>query len=153
MASENKINDGVPSWMWFLLFVFVFFIGLVVYLIAKPASEKTAGGERKLGQTQVVPQPQWFLTWQKLPGAEGQESGRFLVRLVQRDTVLIVSDPNGGFFVGNRQPDGSYNGEWKDPQGRKGSFEKLFFDADGKIAHGWSIGTKGERAYLVLQRE
>ena len=70
---------------------------VVMFLLAIKEPPKKTAGERTPGQTRVAPQPQWHLSWQKLPGGEGEEFGRFLVRLDRRDTVLVVSDPNGGF--------------------------------------------------------
>lgn len=154
----KKIGYGVPSWAWFLFVLAIFFIGLIVYLAVRPslASKQTVGAPGTPQAQVVIPQPQWYLTWQKLPGEQGdtpQRSAKFRATLDRKDAVLVITDSVDTVWTGTRQSDGSYRGTWKDRFGSEGSFEELIFDPDGKTAHGWVRGTKGERAYLVLQRE
>lgn len=160
MANNSSIpSNSVPSWVWLLLISFVFFIGLVVYLVARPPTpEKTAGrGVLPAGQIQApVPQPQWDLYWQKPPETRGdtpQRSAKFRATIHRKDAALLIADSVDTVWTGTRQSDGSYRGTWKDRLGKEGSFEELIFDSDGKSAHGWVRGTNGERAYLVLQKE
>lgn len=133
-----------------------FFVAMFLLAINEPP-KKTAGAVMP-GQTSVVPQPRWYLSWKKLPGERGdtpQRSAKFKFRanLDRKDAVLVITDSAETTWVGTRQSDGSYRGTWKDRLGKEGSFEELIFDSDRETAHGWVRGTKGERAYLVLQKE
>ncbi|MDO8676449.1 MAG: hypothetical protein Q7K16_02240 [Candidatus Azambacteria bacterium] len=133
-----------------LLVGVVFFV--VMFLLAIKEPSKQTAGATTPGQTQVVPHPQWYLTWRTMPGEKsgGDKVLEFPVTIERRDVILsIIWSRGAGTMAGFRQPNGSYKGTWKDSASRQGSFEELFFHPSGN-ATGWMIGTEGERIHLLL---